>query len=117
YPICLIGYKHRSNGSVQLTINLQLKTPYFFKWSYSKEAELLQSIFTTPYTYLYFSGLSLRKTSEKHYYCHLSKEIMYQSIWNWIQHYYKPTNKDMAEEENENIAIHYIDETLIRVGR
>ena len=26
-------------------------------------------------------------------------------------------NKDMAEEENENIAIHYIDETVIRVGR
>jgi hypothetical protein len=23
----------------------------------------------------------------------------------------------MAEEENENIAIHYIDETVIRVGR
>jgi hypothetical protein len=40
--------------------------PYFFKWSFSKEAELLQSIFTTPYAYLYFSGLSLRKTSEKH---------------------------------------------------
>jgi hypothetical protein len=33
---------------------------------------------------------------------------MYQSIWNWIQHYYKPTNKEgMAEEENENIATHY----------
>ena len=23
----------------------------------------------------------------------------------------------MAEEENENIAIHYIDETVIRIGR
>ena len=40
------------------------------------------------------------------------------TIWNWIQHYYKPTNKEgMAEEENENIAIHYTDETVIRVGR
>jgi hypothetical protein len=49
----------------------------------------------------------------------LSKEIIYQSIWNWIQHYYyKPTNKEgMAEEENENIAIIIIDKTVIRVGR
>ena len=52
-----------------------LKTPYFFKWSNSKEAERLRSIFTTPYTFLVFR-------LEKHqsiYYCHLSKEIMYQS--------------------------------------
>ena len=71
-----------------------------------KEAERLRSIFTTPYTCTF-----LVFRLEKHqsiYYCHLSKEIMYQSIWNWIQHYYKPTNKEgMAEEENENIAIHY----------
>jgi len=58
--------------------------------------------------HLYFSGLSLRKTSEKHLLLPFVKEIIYQSIWNWIQHYYKPTNKEgMAEEENENIAIHY----------
>jgi hypothetical protein len=58
---------------------------------------------------LYFSGLSLRKTSEKHLLLPFVKRNIYQSIWNWIQHYYyKPTNKEgMAEEENENIAIHY----------
>ena len=66
-----------------------------------------------PYTYLYFSGLSLRKTSEKHYYCHLSKEIMYQSIWNWIQHY-KPTK---VWQKRRKISQFIIDETVIRVGR
>ena len=92
--------------------------PYFFKWSYSKEAERLRSIFTTPYTYLYFSGLSLRKTSEKHLLLPFVKRNHVSINLNWILHYYKPTNKGMAEEERTKISqFIIIDETLIRVGR
>jgi putative transposase len=60
--------------------------------------------------HLYFSGLSLRKTSE-----HLLPFIKrnHVSIWNWIQHY-KPTK---IWQKRTKISQFIIDETLIRVGR
>jgi putative transposase len=60
--------------------------------------------------HLYFSGLSLRKTSE-----HLLPFIKrnHVSIWNWIQHY-KPTK---IWQKRTKISQFIIDETLVRVGR
>jgi putative transposase len=60
--------------------------------------------------HLYFSGLSLRKTSE-----HLLPFIKrnHVSIWNWIQHY-KPTK---TWQRRTKISQFIIDETVIRVGR
>ena len=60
--------------------------------------------------HLYFSGLSLRKTSE-----HLLPFIKrnHVSIWNWIQHY-KPTK---IWQKRTKISQFIIDETVIRVGR
>jgi hypothetical protein len=54
--------------------------------------------------HLYFSGLSLRKTSE-----HLLPFVKrnHVSINQELDTTLLLTNKDMAEEENENIAIHY----------
>jgi putative transposase len=59
--------------------------------------------------YLYFSGLSLRKTSER-----LSGLIKrnHVSIWNWIQKY-KPKK---IISKRKRIAEFIIDETLIKVG-
>jgi putative transposase len=60
--------------------------------------------------HLYFSGLSLRKTSE-----HLLPFVKrnHVSIWNWIQHY-KPTK---VWQKRTKISQFIIDETVIRVGR
>jgi|SRR4051812_42198305 len=61
--------------------------------------------------HLYFSGLSLRKTSE-----HLLPFVKrnHVSIWNWIQHY-KPTK--VWQKKRMKILQFIIDETVIRVGR
>src|SRR3954452_19412953 len=61
--------------------------------------------------YLYFSGLSLSKTSE-----HLLPFVKrnHVSIWNWIQHY-KPTK--VWQKKRTKISQFIIDETVIRVGR
>jgi len=58
--------------------------------------------------HLYFSGLSLRKTSE-----HLSAFIKrnHVSIWNWIQRYNKPRYLKKRKKVSEFI----IDETLLKV--
>ena len=60
--------------------------------------------------YLYFSGLSLRKTSE-----HLLPFVKrnHVSIWNWIQRY-KPTK---LWKKRRKVSGFIVDETLIRVGR
>ena len=42
---------------------------------------------------------------------------MYQSIWNWIQHYYKPTKKIWQKKRTKISQFIIIDETVIRVGR
>ena len=42
---------------------------------------------------------------------------MYQSIWNWIQHYYKPTKKVWQKKRTKISQFIIIDETVIRVGR
>ncbi|HEY9387267.1 MAG TPA: hypothetical protein VIP70_09510 [Nitrososphaeraceae archaeon] len=58
---------------------------------------------------LYFSGLSLRKTSE-----HLSQFIKrnHVSIWNWIQRY-KPSK--ISQKRKKKISEFIIDETLLKV--
>jgi putative transposase len=60
--------------------------------------------------HLYFSGLSLRKTSQ-----HLSPYIKrgHVSIWNWIQHYNKP---EKLFQRRRKVSEFIIDETLIKVG-
>jgi putative transposase len=59
--------------------------------------------------HLYFSGLSLRKASER-----LSQLIKrnHVSIWNWIQKY-----KSLKEQTRKRKILEYIvDETLIKIG-
>jgi putative transposase len=58
---------------------------------------------------LYFSGLSLRKTSE-----HLSQFIKsnHVSIWNWIQRY-KPSK--ISQKRKKKVSEFIIDETLLKV--
>ena len=59
--------------------------------------------------YLYFSGLSLRRTSER-----LSNYFKrnHVSIWNWIQKY-KPQRISYGRRK---ITKYIVDETLIKVG-
>ena len=59
--------------------------------------------------YLYFSGLSLRRTSER-LSCLIKRNHV--SIWNWIQKY-KPKK---IISKKKRIAEFIIDETLIKVG-
>ncbi len=60
--------------------------------------------------YLYFPGLSLRRTSER-----LSSGFIkrnHVSIWNWIQKY----NPKKITARRKKIEEFIVDETLIRVG-
>ncbi len=59
--------------------------------------------------YLYFSGLSLRRTSER---LSIVVKRNHVSIWNWIQKY-KPR---MMSTHRKKISEFIIDETLIKVG-
>jgi len=61
--------------------------------------------------YFYFSGLSLRKTSERLSSCFIKRN--YISIWNWIQQKYKPKK---IFERKKKIEEFIIDETLIKIG-
>ena len=63
---------------------------------------------------LYFSGLSLRKTSER-----LSTTFIrrrnHVSIWNWIQQQYKP--KRIFQKRRKKVSSEFIiDKTLIKAG-
>ena len=61
--------------------------------------------------YLYFSGLSLRKTSE-----HLLPFVKrnHVSVWKWIQHYYRP--KKILQRKRKKVQEFIVDETLLKVG-
>ena len=59
--------------------------------------------------YLYFSGLSLRRTSERLSYFFKRNHV---SIWNWIQKY-KPQRISYSRRK---ITEYIVDETLIKVG-
>jgi putative transposase len=60
--------------------------------------------------YLYFSGLSLRKTSE-----HLLPFVKrnHVSVWKWIQHY-RP--KKILQRKRRKVQEFIVDETLLKVG-
>src|ERR687897_2756253 len=60
--------------------------------------------------YLYFSGLSLRKTSE-----HLLPFVKrnHVSVWKWIQHY-RP--KKILQMKRRKVQEFIVDETLLKVG-
>src|ERR1043165_2302402 len=60
---------------------------------------------------LYFSGLSLRKTSQRLLPFIKRNQV---SIWNWIQRY-KPTMIWLKKTKISQFII--IDETVVRVGR
>jgi putative transposase len=60
--------------------------------------------------YFYFSGLSLRKTSERLSSCFIKRNHV--SVWNWIQKY-KPKK---IFERKKKIEEFIIDETLIKIG-
>ena len=61
--------------------------------------------------YLYFSGLSLRKTSE-----HLLPFVKrnHVSVWKWIQHY-RP-KKILQMKRRRKVQEFIVDETLLKVG-
>ena len=59
--------------------------------------------------YLYFSGLSLRRASERLSYIFKRNHV---SIWNWIQKYHPKK----ISSKRKRIAEYIIDETLIKVG-
>jgi putative transposase len=60
--------------------------------------------------YFYFSGLSLRKTSQRLSSCFIKRNHV--SVWNWIQKY-KPKK---IFERKKKIEEFIIDETLIKIG-
>ena len=59
--------------------------------------------------YLYFSGLSLRRTSQR-LSCFIKRNHV--SVWNWIQKY-KPQR---ISSRRRRISEYIVDETLIKVG-
>jgi putative transposase len=59
--------------------------------------------------YLYFSGLSLRRASQRLSYLIKRNHV---SIWNWIQKY-KP---EKIASKRKKVEAYIIDETIIKVG-
>ena len=59
--------------------------------------------------YLYFSGLSLRRTSERLSYCIKRNHV---TIWNWIQKY----QPKIIKTKQRRICEFIVDETLLKVG-
>ena len=59
--------------------------------------------------HLYFSGLSLRKTSERLSYCIKRNHV---TIWNWIQKY----QPKIIKTKQRRICEFIVDETLLKVG-
>ena len=106
-----ISIRNSTSGLCSVNDKSIAKEVPFHLRHHSKEAERLQSIFTTPYTCT-FPGLSLRKTSE-----HLLLPFVkrnHVSIWNWIQHH-KP--KIWQKKRTKISQFIIIDKTVIRVGR
>ncbi|MGD9674217.1 MAG: hypothetical protein AB7U98_12150 [Candidatus Nitrosocosmicus sp.] len=60
--------------------------------------------------YLYFSGLSLRRTSERLSYCIKRNHV---TIWNWIQKYQPELIKT---KQRRRISEFILDETLLKIG-
>jgi putative transposase len=59
--------------------------------------------------YFYFSGLSLRRTSERLSYIIKRNHV---SIWNWIQKY----NPQKISSKKKKVLEYVIDETVLKVG-
>ncbi len=59
--------------------------------------------------YLYFSGLSLRRASERLSYLFKRNHV---SIWNWIQKY----NPQKIKSRKRKISEYIVDETMLKVG-
>ena len=59
--------------------------------------------------YLYFSGLSLRRTSARLSYCIKRNHV---TIWNWIQKY----QPKLIKTKQRRISEFILDETLLKVG-
>jgi putative transposase len=64
-------------------------------------------------SYLYFSGLSFRKTSEHHLLPFVKRNHV--SIWNWIQHYSRP-KKILQRKRRKEQEFIVDDKTLLKVG-
>ncbi|MBA3977182.1 MAG: IS6 family transposase [Nitrosopumilus sp.] len=60
--------------------------------------------------YFYFSGLSLRRTSERLSSCFINRNHV--SIWNWIQKY----NPQKISSKKKKVSEYVIDETVIKIG-
>ena len=60
--------------------------------------------------YLYFSGLSLRRTSER-LSCLIKRNHV--SIWNWIQKYLP---KKLLSSTKRKIDKYIVDETMVKIG-
>ena len=59
--------------------------------------------------YLYFSGLSLRKTSER-LSCFVKRNHV--SVWNWIQKYHP----QKISSKRKKVAEFIVDETIVKAG-
>ena len=62
--------------------------------------------------HLYFSGLSLRKTSERLSQIYKRNHVLLAKKWNWIQKY-KPLKIRVRKRK---ILEYIVDETLIKIG-
>ncbi|HET6591263.1 MAG TPA: hypothetical protein VFG45_13990 [Candidatus Nitrosocosmicus sp.] len=62
--------------------------------------------------HLYFSGLSLRKTSERLSQIYKRNHVLFAKKWNWIQKY-KPLKIRVRKSK---ILEYIVDETLIKIG-
>ena len=100
------------NGSVHLTINLYLEDVLSLFMNTRNRAS---SEYIGYGLYFYFSGLSLRKTSERLSSCFIKREKSYinQSGIGYKQKY-KP--KKIFERKRKKIKEFIIDETLIIIG-
>jgi putative transposase len=68
------------------------------------------SIYVGYAMYFYFSGLSLRKSTDRLSSCFIKRNHV--SIWNWIQRY----NPKKISSKKSKVLEYVIDETLIKIG-
>ena len=62
--------------------------------------------------HLYFSGLSLRKASERLTQLYKRNHVLLAKKWNWIQKY-RPLK---IQDRKRKILEYIVDETLIKIG-